>query len=133
MGQNSANELHWKAYLIGPLTGIPKLLRGVRDEDRTEAFHGAQSTALGGIFILGFILLGILFRQALPMMGIENDVKSLTISVTVWLCYYVWLGGGLWLYLCCLVTARAGGWNVSGFLTWCALRLENIVAILLKK
>ncbi len=130
MAQSSANELHWKAYLLGPITGIPKLIRGVRREDRTEAFHGAQATAWGCIFLLGLFLLGFVLRMALPEMGIEENTKSLYVSVAMWLCYYLWIGGGLWLYFFCMITAKGGGWNVFGFLTWCALKLENFVAVL---
>jgi len=133
MAQNSANEIHWKAYLLGPITGIPKLFHGVRKDDRTEAFHGAQATALGLVFLLGLFLLGLWLRQALPMIGIEDNLNSLGMTVALWLCYYAWIGVGLWTYMVCLITAKQGGWNVSSMLTKCALWLESFVAFLLRK
>jgi hypothetical protein len=133
MAQNDNNRVHWTAYILGLFTGIPTLIRGVRHDDRTEAFHGAQATAWGLLFTAGLVLLVFALQAALPYMGVEGSLKSMYISVAVWLGAYFWLGYGLWLYLACIVTARSGGWNVSPVLTKLALGLENCTVFLFRK
>ncbi len=133
MAHSSANQLHWKAYILGPVSGIPKLIGGLKRDDQTAAFHGAQATAFGMIFLLGLALLGIGLRIALPILGTQSDVEGMMLSIVLWLCYYFWIGGGLWIYAACLVTARSGGWKVSGMLTQCAMWIECAMAALMRK
>lgn len=131
MAYKSANKAHWKAYILGPFTGLPKLIGGLRHDDETAAFHGAQATAFGLIFLLGLSILGIGLRIALPMLGTHGDIEGALLSVTLWLCYYLWIGGGLWVYAACLITARSGGWQVAPFLTQCTLWIESSMAALM--
>jgi hypothetical protein len=133
MAEPDKNSLHWKAYLLGPVTGLPKLIGSLRRDDSTGAFHGAQATALGLIFFAGLFLLGFLLRLLLPTIGLSMDLQGLAATTAVWLCYYLWVGGGLWLYASCLVIVRSGGWRVAVALTKSALFVENAAAFLLRK
>mgnify|MGYP000844280480 CR=1 FL=1 len=131
--ENSAPARHWRAYLLGPITGLPALVRGLSRDDDVAAFHGAQATAFGLIFAAGLALLGVLLRAALPVMGLMAHARGQWMTALVWLCYYAWVGGGIWVYMICLVTARSGGWRVGKALTNAALMVESAVAFIMHK
>ena len=88
MANASDNKPHWKAYILGPFTGVPKLIGGLKRDDSTAAFHGAQATVWGLVFLLGLGVLSVGLHFALPYLG---NVMGMTGIAVVYPCLVVLL------------------------------------------
>ena len=114
---------NWASYLLGPFTGVPKLVSGIRHHDVLSAYHGAQATVFGTCMLLGTALVSVLMGVCMPYFGFGSFVGTL-LSLAFFVVTYAFLGVGLYLWFMCLYTAKHGGTHVWPWLSEQSERFE---------
>lgn len=114
---------NWASYLLGPFTGLPKLVSGIRHHDVLCAYHGAQATVLGAFMLLGTVLISVLMGICMPYFGFESLIGTL-LSLAFFVVTYAFLGVGFYLWFMCLNTAKHGGTHVWSWLSERSERFE---------